>query len=405
VQILIAHRYFWPDIPPYAEMLRSMAARFASDGHDVTLLSTQPSYNPAAQVPRQPWREQIDGFKVRRIWLIRENRSRTLSRVINAILFSLRVSGHILFNRYDVVMSATAPPVVVAAIGSRTARLRRTRFIYHCQDIHPESGQIAGLIRNALLVKLLRWLDVGTCNLADLVVALSEDMAETLRERGLRDVSKIRVINNFMVGEAPTKDAVPASLARDTARFRIIFAGNIGHFQGLEVIVDAMHRLEDKDEIELLLVGDGAAKQSLIERAGRLNGDRIVFIPYQPQSAVERLIAASDIGLITLRKGVYRVAYPSKTATYMKIGCPLLVCMEKASELARLTTREGIGVVVLRPDLPESVVEAIREARTMRETLANRRPRIIDLGNSLFGRGQVLDKWSQLIAELDSRSV
>jgi len=402
VRILIIHRYFWPDTPPYAQMLRIMAGRLASDGHDVTLLSTQPSYNPAAQVPRQPWREEMDGFSVRRVWLFHEKRSNLLSRIVNSIFFSLRVATQIVFNRYDVVMAATAPPVIVATVASRTARLKHAKFIYHCQDIHPESSQIAGLIRNPLLAGFLRWLDRRTCNLADRVVVLSGDMAASLRERGLYDPSKLRIINNFMFGGQATADTASSESApHDTAHFRIIFAGNIGRFQGLETFVDAMHRLDDEEGVELLLVGDGAAKESLMARAGVLNGTRIVFIPYQPQASVEKLIAASDIGLITLQKGVYRVAYPSKIATYLKVGCPLLVCMEANSELAELTAREGIGVVVSQPDVPDSVADAIRNARAMRSRLAGQRPRIIELGNDLFGREQALNKWSRLVSELD----
>ena len=153
---------------------------------------------------------------------------------------------------------------------------------------------------------------------------------------------------------------------------------------------------------KLLLVGEGAAKESLIARAGILNGTRIVFIPYQPQASVEKLIAASDFGLVTLQKGVYRVAYPSKIATYLQFGCPLLVCMESNSELAELTTREEIGVVVSRPDLTDSIVDAIRSARAMRNRLMGKRNGIRAIGNDLFGREQALNKWSRLVSELDS---
>lgn len=384
-------------------MLRMMAERLASDGHDVTLLSTQPSYNPAAQVPHQPWREQMDGFSVRRVWLFREKRSNLLSRIVNSGFFSLRVAIQILFNRYDIVMAATAPPVIVAAVASRAARLKHAKFIYHCQDIHPESSQIAGLIRNPLLIRLLCRLDRRTCNLAERVVVLSVDMAASLRERGLNDPSKLRIINNFMYGGQATADAMSyGSASSDADHLRIIFAGNIGHFQGLETFVDAMHRLDDKDGVKLLLVGEGAAKESLIARAGILNGTRIVFIPYQPQASVEKLIAASDFGLVTLQKGVYRVAYPSKIATYLQFGCPLLVCMESNSELAELTTREEIGVVVSRPDLTDSIVDAIRSARAMRNRLMGKRNGIRAIGNDLFGREQALNKWSRLVSELDS---
>lgn len=389
-------------------MLRYMARRLAEDGHAVTVLGTQPSYGASGHIPEQPSSEKMDGFLVRRIRLLAGERSSPFRRVLNALLFSLRIAAEILFNRYDIVMAATAPPVVAAAVASRMARLRRSKFIYHCQDIHPESGGVAGLIKNKFLYRLMLVLDEKTCNIANRVVVLSDDMADSLIVRGLNDKTKIRVINNFMLGEETgAMSSSPVSNDGISARpFRMIFAGNMGRFQGLETVIDAISRLETNYEVQLLFVGEGVAKPSLVERAGALNGNRVLFMPYQSQEKVEKLISESDIGLIALQKDVYKVAYPSKTATYMKLGCPLLICMEPDSELAQFTVHEDIGVVTMQPDSPESIALAIREAYRRRSELADKHDRIIELGNVKFGRHQVLDKWSELMRELgrqDSR--
>jgi colanic acid biosynthesis glycosyl transferase WcaI len=402
VRILIIHRYFWPDTPPYAHMLRFMAGRLARDGHAVTVLSTQPSYSESVDLPVQARDEELDGFAVRRVRLLAGDRTRPLRRVFNSVLFSLRVAAEIVFKRYDIVMAATAPPVVVAAIASRAARFKGAGFIYHCQDIHPESGRLGGLIRNGALFRFMLWLDRGTCEIAVRIVVLSTDMAGFLKTRGLRDHAKLRVINNFMLGdEALPNPSGSSANATERRRFRIIFAGNMGRFQGLEPVIDAMHRLGPEIDVELVFVGEGVVKPSLMQRAGALNGDRIVFVPYQPQARVDELIAASDLGLIALQKGVYKVAYPSKTAAYLKLGCPLLVCMEPDSELAQFTQREGIGVVVNMPDSPESIAESIRQAYAKRNEFAARRDRIIELGLMTFGREQALEKWSKLMLEFD----
>ena len=400
MKILIIHRYFWPDSPPYAQMLRHMAGKLAADGHEVTVLSTQPSYNPAYPPPRQPYRESMDGFDVRRVWLFRENHRNLLARGLNAVLFSLRVACQVAIRRYDVIMAATAPPVLIAGVAARLASVKRARFIYHCQDIHPESGVLGGMLTNRFVIGALRKLDIGTCALASRIVVLSGDMADTLRERGLTDTAKLRVINNFMLDadlSSPGQD-MPISGA-EQPKLRIIFAGNIGRFQGLESIIDAMHLLQDEERVELLLVGGGVAKASLQIRAGDLLKRSVRFLEHKSQSAVERLIADSDVGLIALQAGVYRYAYPSKTATYMKLGCPLLVCMDKASELSEMVEREGLGEVC-EPGDPVAIAAAIHKLRERKADLARRRARIIELGREMFGRDQALDKWSRLVKEL-----
>jgi glycosyltransferase involved in cell wall biosynthesis len=225
-------------------------------------------------------------------------------------------------------------------------------------------------------------------------------MADTLRERGLTDTAKLRVINNFMLDadlSSPGQD-MPISGA-EQPKLCIIFAGNIGRFQGLESIIDAMHLLQDEERVELLLVGGGVAKASLQIRAGDLLNRSVRFLEHKSQSAVERLIADSDVGLIALQAGVYRYAYPSKTATYMKLGCPLLVCMDKASELSEMVEREGLGEVC-EPGDPVAIAAAIHKLRERKADLARRRARIIELGREMFGRDQALDKWSRLVKEL-----
>jgi hypothetical protein len=113
VRVLIVHRYFWPDTPPYASILRSIAGRWAEDGHEVTVLTSQPSYT-AGQDAR-PRREHVDGFEVRRVRLLTETKTNVIARVINVVLFTVSAMMRVERGRYDVVMAATTPPVVLAA--------------------------------------------------------------------------------------------------------------------------------------------------------------------------------------------------------------------------------------------------------------------------------------------------
>src|SRR6478752_1960155 len=95
MRLLLIHRYFWPDTPPYAHMLRRIAAALATE-HEVTVLSTQPSYKPEVEMASQPRDERLDGFSVRRIRLMRETSRGSLVRGLNALLFALRVFAHVL---------------------------------------------------------------------------------------------------------------------------------------------------------------------------------------------------------------------------------------------------------------------------------------------------------------------
>ena len=66
MRVVLVHRYFWPDTPPYAHILRAIAWTLAAGGHDVTVLTAQPSYN-REQVAEAPAAEVLpDGVRVLR---------------------------------------------------------------------------------------------------------------------------------------------------------------------------------------------------------------------------------------------------------------------------------------------------------------------------------------------------
>ena len=87
MKILLSHRYFWPDTSPYATMLRSIAARFACDGHEVTVFTTLPSYH-ASSSAKVPARETLDGFKVIRMPIFKERKKNLPLRGFNVLAYA-----------------------------------------------------------------------------------------------------------------------------------------------------------------------------------------------------------------------------------------------------------------------------------------------------------------------------
>ena len=93
-QVLAVHRYFWPDAPPYAAMLRNIAGRWGRDGADVAVVTAQPSYRGGQH--KRPAREAIDGFQVRRVPAVAGKGARA---AVDLVAFPLTVApgGRITF--------------------------------------------------------------------------------------------------------------------------------------------------------------------------------------------------------------------------------------------------------------------------------------------------------------------
>lgn len=394
MKVLAIHRFYWPDTPPYASMLRAIVGQWVSDGHEVDVLSSQPSYKAGIDNPRQPARERVDGANVVRLNLPSEA-GRPLVRIVNALVLGLGVFWQaVVRKRYDVIMVSTSPPVLAGWFVAVAAKLTGARFIYHCMDIHPEIGRISGEFRNPRVFSLLSRLDRWTCAQARPVVVLSGDMAETLIARQPDKPPETAVINNFSVpSEGAAPDELPFSWPNEP--FVLLFAGNIGRFQGLDALVDAMARLGDRQDIRLVMMGDGTEKERLFRKAEE-SGAQVSFVGHQSVEVAKAAMVRASAGFVSLVPELYRYAYPSKTMTYLEQGCPVLVAVETRSCLARDVIDNGAGVAVPGGDV-DALVNAISSLADDPESLGSMRQKALEFSARAFATDVVLSRWSSLL--------
>jgi len=298
-------------------------------------------------------------------------------------------------------MCSTAPPVLLGAFTALASKLRKSKFIYHCMDIHPEIGKLSGEFSNPLLYKLLSKLDQFACTSAYKVLVLSNDMKNTLLARPGKKVENIEILNNFAIQSLGDKaQADSESLPHfQGKRFKILFAGNIGRFQGLESFVDAMDIIKENNDIELIFMGEGTALQGLKTKVNEMKLSNVSFVPHQTVSAARQYMAMSDLGVVSLTKGIYRYAFPSKTITYMATACPLLVVVEAGSNLAETVVSNKLGYTAL-PNNPESIAASVLEAYENRGVLD--KTVIKDYFDENFDTNKLLMRWTSLINEAKS---
>ena len=403
MRILAVYRHFWPDSPPYASMLRTIAGALAADGHEVSVLAERPSYKAVDRAARAPGREVLDGVRVRRLARLPAMR-RSAVRRLGAAVFPLRVVGYAIRERlrgrrYDVLWTATMPPAINGAGARLAARILGARFVYHLQDIYPELQTFSGKWRETgTLARITGWLDARNVHLAACNVTLSDDMATTIQARGV-PADRVRVIANIMPDSFDEETPLEPALAKLPGRFRVIFAGNVGRFQGLEALVEAARLLRDeRPEVEFLVLGEGAMLGALREAAADLPNIR--FEGHRPLREAKPVIATADAGLVSIQPGIYRAAYPSKTVTYLGLGVPLLAVVEPESELARSIVEGRLGWVAPSGD-GEGLAAAVRAAWAARDEVPAMRERARAAFEREFAQAAVLERWRALMRELE----
>lgn len=349
MKILIVHRYFWPDQANCGQILWHVAQHLQFKGHQVDILSSLPSRNHNSNKIQAKKVETVKQVNITRINLSSEA-GRPLVRIFNALKLGIMTNYLALQNKYDVIISTTVPPILSGFFSSVAALLNKSRLYYFCMDLYPEVGKISGDFSNPILFKLLEKIDNWNCKQADSIIVHSSDMKRTLEQRKTNKKLKIEIINNFSVpSENKLENDLKIKDLNKQNKLTIIFAGNVGRFQRLDKIVDAMSLIKSRSDIELIIMGDGVAKKDLKKQVKKTSAN-VTFFDHQPINIVKDTIKKADIGLVTLMPNTYKYAYPGKVMTYLEQGRPFISTIEPESELAITMKNEGFGFSVVGSD-------------------------------------------------------
>ena len=96
MRIISIYRHYWPDVTPYARILRGLLEAFEEEGHDVSVFTAQPSYN-GVKSTKQPGKELLEGVEVNRITLLGEKKNQFFKRATNSCYFLARAFVFVFF--------------------------------------------------------------------------------------------------------------------------------------------------------------------------------------------------------------------------------------------------------------------------------------------------------------------
>ena len=150
--------------------------------------------------------------------------------------------------------------------------------------------------------------------------------------------------------------------------FVVLFAGNHGYNAALEYIIQAAELLIDYPDILLLFVGEGSVKEDLITLAENKELRNTRFLSTLEKSQWLEMLAAADLGLISLRKELADLNVPSKVYTLMAASRPILASVPERSEIAHLIQQAQCGYIT-PPEDPAALVEKILDCRQEKDNL------------------------------------
>jgi colanic acid biosynthesis glycosyl transferase WcaI len=307
-------------------------------------------------------REAAGGVAVRRSYVYVPARPTALRRILHELSFAASASlGYLFAPRADVTVVVSPPLALGLAIGL-LARLKRSPLVLHVQDLQPDTAIELGMLPGGgAIARALHALERASYRLADRVAVISDGIAERLRAKGVPQ-TKVFVFRNW----ADTDRVVPGTCATRYradwnlgARTVVLYAGNLGVKQGLDVLLDAAAILDrSRRDVALVIVGDGGERRRLVERARALGLGNLQFRPLQPAGRMSELLATADVAVVTQRPAVRDGVMPSKLGNLLCSARPVVVAADAGSELARTVRAADCGVVV-PPEDPAALAGAI----------------------------------------------
>ena len=347
-----------------ARLNYEMAAELSERGHRVRVVTVL----PRARYVASPWaysgrifhHEPINKrLSVLRVGL-RLNLSEGLfGRAAHYFLAPIWMTvGSLVSPRSDVIL-CESPPLLAGIAAYFVSKVKGVRFTVRIQDIHPDVLEETGVVRNRFLISLMRSIERFVYAKAVLVTTISPTYRERIISKGVPP-EKVKCIPNWADDSflLPATDRTPEAEPDLKKNFTVTYAGTMSWFQDLETVVEAANLVQRNSEIQFLMIGDGAIKKNLLERAEALSLRNISFLPFQPREVYYSVLKASDICLVSLKKSVTAPEMPSKVLEIMMVGTPLLANVPEKSDISRVVIEADCGLVV-EPEEPKALADSI----------------------------------------------
>ena len=346
-RILVIAQYFYPE----QFRINDICTEWVKRGYTVTVITGIPNYPQGEYYAGyglfKKRKETYNGIDIIRIPLIPRGNS-AIMLVLNYLSFV--VSGFFwqAFTKIkaDYVFIFEVSPMTQALPGVWFAKKRRIPCYLYVTDLWPENVEIVAGITNTKILNTIGVMVDYIYKRCNRIFTSSESFIQAIVDRGTErqkiefwpqyaeDYYKPISRDNVTIPEIPKDDI-----------FNILFAGNIGLAQGLDVLPETAKILKTTNtKARFNIVGDGRFKDTLKSKVKENKvEDYFNFIDKQPATRIPAFMAFCDATLIILSKSkVFSKTLPAKTQSCLACGVPIIVSAD--GELQDVITKADAGV-------------------------------------------------------------
>lgn len=342
MKILVVTQYFYPE----TFRVNALVTELVNRGHEVTVLTGYPQY-PQGKIYdgygfNKPYDKVWSGARIERIKM-RPRGKTPLGLLLNCYTFVREGSKWVkrCTEKFDAVYVFEVSPVTVGLPAVAYKKKFGTPIYFNVQDLWPENVEIVLGIHNKLIIGAINRIVDKIYSASDKILCSSNSFMENIANRG---VSRDKLVFWPQFCTEPDLFKITKPECYSSEYFNIVFAGNIGEAQGLDLLVDAAECLIDT-KVRWFLVGDGRAREKLQKRVTEKNlSDVVTFVGKVSEEEANRYIHFADCAYLSFKKNkLFDMTLPAKLQSYMACGIPIIAAA--GGESARIVNEAQCGFV------------------------------------------------------------
>ncbi len=403
MKVLVVSQYFPPEPFRVGDFVNGLQQR----GCEVTVLTGFPNY-PKGKI-YDGYKQSLcqieykEGIRIIRVPIFPDTSYSKWRRILNYLSFPISaflIGLFVIRSRdYQKIVTWQLSPVTIAlpSILLRFFQRSKAPIFHYVQDLWPESLEASGQVKN---IKILRLVDIIVKFIyksSNKILIQSKNMSEKIEKYGIAKNDIIYLPNWSEDIYIPViKNREIAQIEGLDQSFNVIFAGNLGAAQNLEILIQAARELVSFSNIKIVIYGDGSNRIFLEKIAKDL--PNVFFKGRRLPEEMPQLFALAHVTVVSLKRNpIFELTIPSKIQSYLACGRPIIAALEGSG--ATIIEEANAGLVC-RPEDHIALKDAILSLYQMDST------QLEQLGvngryyyEQHFAREKVLDRFLELLAE------
>ena len=386
MKILVITQYFYPE----TFRVNSLCIELVKRGHEVTVLTGFPQY-PKGKIYkgygfRKEYEHEWNGIRIERLKVLPRGKT-PIGMLLNCLTFVTEGRKWVKHcaQKYDAVYVFEVSPVTVGLPAVEYKKKFGTPIYFNVQDLWPENVEVVLGIHNKFVIGKINKIVDTIYSASDKILCSSNGFVENIKARGV-PAEKLVFWPQFC--DEPDFTSVEKPEIYSVDDFKIVFAGNIGEAQGLDLLIETAKSLKDRSDIKFYLVGDGRARKRLENTAKKENLDNVIFVGKVSPEEADRYIHFADCAYLSFKDNeVFNMTIPAKLQSYMACGTPILAAA--GGESAEIIKKADCGFISARNSLELS--EIIEKMTTSRNYTAEMRKKAYEFDSENYNKAKLID--------------